>query len=120
MVLHSERWTLTDDFHQPQHSDPPPRLVCLGTPLATCALPTGVFYLLTYLLTQNPHSHLKAIAYQAIHMYPLSIKKDYPRGAPMSHVHVGCRLMSASRRRVPGEKTYHATLPPDDRSAGRL
>ena len=26
---------------------PPPRLVCLGTPLATCALPTGVFYLLT-------------------------------------------------------------------------
>ena len=50
MVLHSERWTLTDDFHQPQHSDPPPRLVCLGTPLATCALPTGVFYLLTYLL----------------------------------------------------------------------
>ena len=48
MVLHSERWTLTDDFHQPQHSDPPPRLVCLGTPLATCALPTGVFYLLTY------------------------------------------------------------------------
>ena len=54
MVLHSERWTLTDDFHQPQHSDPPPRLVCLGTPLATCALPTGVFYLLTYL----PHRDL--------------------------------------------------------------
>jgi len=25
------------------------RLVCLGTPLATCALPTGVFYLLTLL-----------------------------------------------------------------------
>ena len=49
MVLHSERWTLTDDFHQPQHSDPPPRLVCLGTPLATCALPTVVF---TYLLTR--------------------------------------------------------------------
>ena len=49
MVLHSERWTLTDDFHQPQHSDPPPRLVCLGTPLATCALPTGDFYLFTYL-----------------------------------------------------------------------
>ena len=25
---------------------PPPRFVCLGTPLATCALPTGVFYFL--------------------------------------------------------------------------
>ena len=28
---------------------PPPRFVCLGIPLATCALPTGVFYLLTLL-----------------------------------------------------------------------
>ena len=27
---------------------PPPRFVCLGIPLATCALPSGVFYLHTY------------------------------------------------------------------------
>ena len=33
---------------------PLPRFVCLGTPLATCALPLGVFYLLTYLLTTQP------------------------------------------------------------------
>ena len=26
----------------------PPRFVCLGAPLATCALPKGVCYLLTY------------------------------------------------------------------------
>ena len=33
-------------FISPSTRIPPPRFVCLGTPLATCALPTGVFYFL--------------------------------------------------------------------------
>jgi len=43
---------LTDDFHQHQHSaaEHRTRSVCLGIPLATCTLPVGVCYLLTYLL----------------------------------------------------------------------
>ena len=43
---------LIDDFHHIRHltAPPPPRFVCLGAPLATCALPKGVCYLLTYLL----------------------------------------------------------------------
>ena len=41
---------LTDDFHQHQHSaaEHRTRSVCLGIPLATCTLPVGVCYLLTY------------------------------------------------------------------------
>ena len=41
---------LIDDFHHIRHltAPPPPRFVCLGAPLATCALPKGVCYLLTY------------------------------------------------------------------------
>ena len=31
----------------------PPRSVCLGSPLATCALPKGVCYLLTYYETSR-------------------------------------------------------------------
>ena len=47
---------LIDDFHHIRHltAPPPPRFVCLGAPLATCALPKGVCYLLTYLLGQWP------------------------------------------------------------------
>ena len=43
---------LIDDFHHIRHltAPPPPRFVCLGAPLATCALPKGVCYLLTYLI----------------------------------------------------------------------
>lgn len=39
-------------FIKPQHSEglPPPRLECLGIPLAMCVLPSGVSYLLTYSL----------------------------------------------------------------------
>ena len=46
---------LIDDFHHIRHltAPPPPRFVCLGAPLATCALPKGVCYLLTYLLTHT-------------------------------------------------------------------
>ena len=47
---HSERLLMT--FIKPQHSEglPPPRLECLGIPLAMCVLPSGVSYLLTYSL----------------------------------------------------------------------
>ena len=42
---------LIDDFHHIGPDRPlPPRSECLGFPLATCALPKGVCYLLTYLL----------------------------------------------------------------------
>ena len=49
---------LIDDFHRVRHltlPPPTPRSVCLGVPLATCALPKGVRYLLTYLRPQRPH-----------------------------------------------------------------
>ena len=48
---------LIDDFHHIRHltAPPPPRFVCLGAPLATCALPKGDCYLLTYL---GPPVHL--------------------------------------------------------------
>ena len=46
---------LIDDFHHIRHltAPPPPRFVCLGAPLATCALPKGVCYLLTLLPRQS-------------------------------------------------------------------
>ena len=115
MVLHSERWTLTDDFHQPQHSDPPPRLVCLGTPLATCALPTGVFYLLTYLLTPllktpihiSKPSHIKP--FTCIH-YRLKriILAAPPCRMCMSDVGL-CRRLDAG---CPGKKPTMPLFPP--------
>ena len=42
------------DFHHFRYltAPLPPRFVCLGTPLATCALPKGVSFLVTYLLAE--------------------------------------------------------------------
>jgi hypothetical protein len=52
LTAHCPARVLIDDFHHIRHLTalPPPRFVCLGAPLATCALPKGVTYLLTYLL----------------------------------------------------------------------
>ena len=53
---------LIDDFHHIRHltAPPPPRFVCMGAPLATCALPKGVCYLLTYLLTYYAQGKVQA------------------------------------------------------------
>ena len=97
MVLHSERWTLTDDFHQPQHSDPPPRLVCLGTPLATCALPTGVFYLLTYLRVVNASRPLTAPLQDNRLQSPTARRAERTDGTASTGVRAPCLSLNRQR-----------------------
>ena len=86
---------LIDDFHHFRYPTAPlpPRFVCLGTPLATCALPKGVGFL-GYLLTftsglslEPPHPDMYASIYSPrSETKPKSIIQEAPHHHHPSYV----------------------------------